>query len=68
MFVYQQDPAEKFYLKVDESPIFNLDHECTEEKCIGAVIPFKNELYLDHYYHYPAGYSHWTLHSCRRAP
>jgi hypothetical protein len=38
--------------------VFNLDYYCPEgKKCIGAVIPFKNDLYLDHYYHYPAGYA-----------
>jgi hypothetical protein len=50
--------AEKFYLKAEDSPVFNLDYNCPDgTKCVGAVIPFKNELYLDHYFHYLAGYS-----------
>jgi hypothetical protein len=53
-----ETPAEKFYLYAEESPVFNLDYECPEgEKCVGAVIPFKSDLYLDHYFHYKAGYS-----------
>jgi hypothetical protein len=56
-FLYCQTPAETFYVYAEDSPIFNLDYHCKEDKCIGAVIPFKNDLYLDHYYHDKAGYS-----------
>jgi hypothetical protein len=53
-----ENRAEKFYLKPTDSPVFNLDYNCHEgETCIGAVIPFKDELYLDHYLHYLAGYA-----------
>ena len=50
----------KYYADGSDNQLFNLNqtHPCNENKipCIGAVLPFKDPLYFDKYFHYPAGF------------
>jgi hypothetical protein len=50
----------KYYADGTGNQLFNLNktHPCGDNEipCVGAVLPFKDPLYFDKYFHYPAGF------------
>lgn len=55
LFAIQPDPI-VVYTDASVANVFNLDEHCESDVCIGAVIPFKNEVYSDAHLKHLIGY------------